>query len=345
MQRKFRLALIGAGMITESSHLPAALALSDIEVAAIVDPVPNRAAALARKFGIAPRVGMLVDEIRNDIDGAIVATPNHTHRDIAIAFLDAGVSVLVEKPLASTYEDGLAVAAAAERSGKTVAVGFCTRFRANTILLKELLDKDFFGVVSRFYHQYGTPGGWAPMSGYILNRRSAGGGVLVVTGTHFIDRMLHFWGYPEEAQLADDGTGGPEANAIASVRYARRGTTLRGKLRYSKTTPLPGGLVLDTEAGIVTLRDTDEAEIVLHPAAHPDLAEIIRPAKGSAAPQDVFIAQLEDFIRACRGRGEAKVTAHQALQSLRLVEDLYRARRPLIDRWHGVHAEATWANA
>ena len=142
--------------------------------------------------------------------------------------------------------------------------------------MKRLLDEAFFGRVTRFYHQFGTPGGWAPVSGYILDRQHAGGGVLVVTGTHFIDRMLHFWGYPDGTRLVDDSAGGPEANAIASFRYERDGQALEGKVRYSKTASLPGGLVLDTEAGIVTLGDFDAAEILLRPRGHPDLCDAIR---------------------------------------------------------------------
>ncbi len=344
MEPKFRLALVGAGLITENSHLPAALASPAIQVQAIVDPAPGRAAALARKFGIAPRIASRIEDLTNEVDGAVIATPNHTHCGIAITCLDAGVSVLIEKPLASTYADGLAIVEAAKRNGTTLAVGYCTRFRANTLLLKQLLDQKFFGTVSRFYHQFGTPGGWAPMSGYILDRHSAGGGVLVVTGTHFLDRMLYFWGYPNSLRLADDGGAGPEANAVASLRYEHAPAPLEGKLRYSKTTSLPGGLVLETEAGIVTLRDSDDAEIVLHPKSHPGLVEIIRPER-TLPPRDVFLTQLEDFAQACLRKTEPHVTGSQGLQSLRLVEELYQNRSKLIDRWHGEQAEAMWANA
>ena len=48
------------------------------------------------------------------------------------------------------------------RNGVVAATGFCLRFRPNVILLKELLDDDYFGTVKRFAHQFGTAGGWPP---------------------------------------------------------------------------------------------------------------------------------------------------------------------------------------
>ena len=54
MQQKFRLAIVGAGLITENAHLPAALASEAVVVAAIVDPAIERAESLARRFGIGP---------------------------------------------------------------------------------------------------------------------------------------------------------------------------------------------------------------------------------------------------------------------------------------------------
>ncbi len=344
MPRELRLALIGAGQITEGSHLPAALASTKVRVAAIVDPVEARAAALARRFGITPRIAGDVASVAREIDGAVIATPNHTHKDVALTCLEAGVPVLIEKPLASSHADGLAILEAARRAGKTVAVGYCTRFRASTLLMKRLLEERFFGGVKRFYHQFGTPGGWAPLSNYILDRRSAGGGVLVVTGSHFLDRMLHFFGYPDRVAFADDGYRGPEANAIGSFHYSSGDTPLEGKVRYSKTTALPGGMVLETEAGIVSLADNDDADIILRPVRHVGLQEVIRGDR-LVASQDVFLAQLDDFAQSIVESTSPRVTGDQGLLSLRLIEELYNDRTVLPDHWYSEGVEASWASA
>jgi predicted dehydrogenase len=328
MSNAFRLALVGAGMITQQSHLPAALASPRAEIAAIVDPVVARAAAIAKAYGIAPRIASRVEDVLDNVDGALIATPNDAHTAVAVTCLRAGVSTLIEKPLASTYRSGLEIVHAAEAADRVVAVGYATRFRDNVRLLKRLLDEQYFGTVRRFVHQFGTAGGWAPLSAYNLDRKTAGGGVLVVTGTHFLDRMLHFWGYPDEASLEDDSAGGPEANCVATFRYAKTPQPLQGIARYSKTVQLPGGMVVETDEGHVILRDSDDAEIVFRARSRPDVERIIRRHAAPSANDapSVFQRQLEDFIEACRCRRMPEVDGRQGLDSLRLIEQLYASR-------------------
>ena len=333
MIKLFRLALVGAGMITQGSHLPAALASSKVKVVAIVDPVQDRATTLARSYGINPKIVPQVQDILNEIDGALIATPNDTHRDIAIACLEAGVSTLIDKPLASTYEDGMAIIQTAEKTGAVVAVGYCTRFRENILFLHDLLKTGHFGTVKRFAHQFGTPGGWAPMSAYNLNRKAAGGGVLIVTGSHFLDRMLYLWGFPDEAELKDDSEGGPEANCMATFRYTTADTPFEGVALYSKTAALPGGLVIETDKGIVKLADMDDADIIFRPHVTPEIEEVVRRRGKPIYPPgvSVFQLQLDDFVDACQQRRSPRVDGYQGLNSLKLIQDLYSRRQSIIN--------------
>lgn len=89
MGQPLRLALIGAGRITQHAHLPAALASPRARVVAIVDPVPGRAAELARSHDIGPRLAGGLDDVLSEIDAAVVATPNDTHRSEAVRCLEA----------------------------------------------------------------------------------------------------------------------------------------------------------------------------------------------------------------------------------------------------------------
>ena len=336
MKPKFRLGLVGAGLITRDSHLTAALTSPLVEVAAIVDPAVDRAAQLARDYGITPQIASRVEDVLSSIDGAIIATPNHTHCAIALTCLAHNVPVLVEKPLAATHEEGLAIVQAAKRSGQVVAVGYSTRFRDEIPLLKNLLEEGFFGSVRRFAHQFGTPGGWAPLSAYNLNRETAGGGVLVVTGTHFLDRMLFFWGYPDEVSLEDDSLGGPEANCRAKFVYARPQGRIEGIVRYSKTVRLPGGTVVETDRGYVLLGDADGAGIVFREHSRPGIEQVIRPTGPSPYSKEssVFQRQIEDFVRAVREKQRPLVDAVDGTESLRLLEQLYAHRRPADTNWY-----------
>ncbi len=333
---KFRLGLVGAGLITQGAHLPAALASTTVEVAAIVDPAVERAAQLARDYGIRPHIAPRVEDVLASIDGALIATPNHTHCAIALACLAQNVPVLVEKPLAASYEEGLAIIEAAKQSGQVVAVGYSTRFRDEIPLLKKLLDEGYFGAVRRFAHQFGTPGGWAPLSAYNLDLATAGGGVLVVTGTHFLDRMLYLWGYPDEVSLEDDSLGGPEANCRATFVYTRPAGRIEGIVRYSKTVKLPAGMVVETDGGYVLLGDGGDPGIVFREHGRPSMEQVIRHTGPShyLKESSVFQRQIEDFVGAVREKKRPLVDALEGAESLRLLEQLYAHRRPADTDWY-----------
>ncbi len=132
-------------------HLPAALASDLVEIVAFIDPAVHRAAAMARGWGLQPEIGARIEDIRGPIDGAIIATPNDTHRALAVACAARGIHCLIEKPLATTVEDAEAICHTAKEQNVTVAVGYATRFRNQVVLLKHLLDTGYFGTVSRFY--------------------------------------------------------------------------------------------------------------------------------------------------------------------------------------------------
>ncbi len=333
---KFRLGIIGAGMITQNSHLPCALSSASCRVTAIVDPVVKQAERLVRAYGIKAKVAARVEDILEEVQGVIIATPNNTHRDLAVVCLERGISTLIEKPLASSVADGIAILAAARKSGAIVATGYSTRFRDQVILLKELLDSGYFGKVRRFVHQFGTTGGWSPFSGYNLDRQATGGGVLVVTGTHFLDRMIYLWGYPSQATLKDDSRGGPEATCAAEFRFERDGYAFSGIARYTKSADLPSGFVIDTERGVIHLKDSNTAEIIFREHSHPEIEHVLRRTGKPVFDPEIseFQHQIENFVQAVNTNAPPWVDGEQGLMSLRLIESLYASRSALSENWY-----------
>jgi predicted dehydrogenase len=327
-KRAFKLGLVGCGLITRNSHLPAALASRQIEVVALVDPMRERARQLARDYGIDVRIADDMGDVLGDVDGVLIATPNDSHRSLAVRAFERGVHALIEKPIATTSLEAREMVEAARTRGCVLAVGYVTRFRPNTRLLKELLDTRAFGRVEAFAHQFGTPGGWAPLSGYNLRARSAGGGVLMVTATHFLDRMLFFWGRPRVIDYRDDSAGGPEANCEAQLRFDSEDGSFDGWIRYSKTTRLPGGLVIRTEQGTLVVQDFDDSDIVFRPNGARGVEHVIRPRPPKPV-QDTFQLQLEDFVVACRDGRAPAVDGESGFESMKLIEELYARRRPL----------------
>ena len=330
----FRLALIGAGMAGEVLHLPAALASELVQVVAIIDSDVERAAALARNFGLQCEVAKAITDARGPIDGAVIAVPNNVHKAVAAACAEREIHCLIEKPLATSTDDAEEICRLAETHKVTIAVGYATRFFDEVVLLKQLLDAGYFGAVSRFHYQVGNTGGWSPVSGYNLDRNASGGGVLVIDGSHAIDRMLYWFGYPDDCELLDDAGGGPEAHCLATLHYRRPDHSLTGTIRLSKIFDLRPGLVIDTERGRVS-QGLGAAPLLFYPRENPELELVLRRHGQPLFPPDVhnFQLQLEDFVAACREGKPPLIDARQGLLSVRLLNELYSRRKPFDEPW------------
>src|SRR3989475_12590853 len=216
----------------------------------------------AREYWLAVQIFADINLALEVTDVAIVASPNSSHHEITTRCLTRVVHVLVEKPMTSAYAEALTLSELARNTGFKAMVGYVTRHRRNVRLMKTLLDQKHFGHVSNFAYQFGTIGGWAPLAGYKSDAGGRGAGVLAISASHFLDRMLWFWGYPLDMTYLDDGSKGPEANCVAKFQFE---AGMHGTLRCSKTASLPGGLVLDTEMGRVGLTEADDADNVLLP--------------------------------------------------------------------------------
>jgi predicted dehydrogenase len=319
------MAIVGCGKIA-NAHAQAIIASPLTELHALVDPTAERAHALAARNRVTPKIAADLDEVISEVNGVVIATPNHTHAALAVKCLQRGVSTLIEKPLAISAADGERICQAAEEAGTIVAVGYVTRFRDNVRLMARLLRDGTFGNVRRFAYQFGSLGGWSPLSGYNLDRAAAGGGVLVVTGTHFLDRMLDWFGYPSTVQLADDSEGGPEANAVATFTFDRDRGSIRGMARFSKSVALEAGMVVETQNGVVVLKDHPDAPVRFRPHHDASVDQLFISRTTADAGRSEFVMQLEDFVEASRTGRTPLVSGRQGLQSLRLIEDLYRHR-------------------
>ncbi len=124
---KLRVAVLGAGILG-SRHARVFHEQADTEVVAVIDPNPERARSVAERVG-APafeRLGQVWDA--TELDALAIATPDHLHREAAVAALERGKHVLLEKPLATSLEDAEAITLAAKRSPAVAMVNFSQRY-------------------------------------------------------------------------------------------------------------------------------------------------------------------------------------------------------------------------
>lgn len=327
--RPVRIAIVGCGQITDECHLPAALRSRFVEVGVLVDSAVARAERLARKYGLACQCTGDFDAVLGEVEGVLIATPNDSHVALASAALARGIPVLVEKPLTTSYADARQLCDIADRRGTFISVGFVTRHHPVVELMRRLMAEGFFGRIRSFRFEFGSRGGWAPLSNYSVDREKSGGGVLVVSGTHFIDRMLHWFGKPLRFSYADDSYGGVEANCEASLEFE---SGITGIVRLSKTMDLPNLFEMETDRYRVELPASARDRLILRPYATPGLEMVIRETS-SDVDQDYFRIQLDEFARVIRDGGSPTVDGEAGARSVQLCEAFYAARQQLPEPW------------
>jgi predicted dehydrogenase len=327
-----KLAFVGCGAITRASNLPAALRSPWIDVRALVDVAIDNARSLRRQFGLSCEVAGGLEQVIDEVDGAFVATPNHTHRAVAEIALRRGKPVLIEKPLTTTYADARALCELADRNETFISVGYRSRHWGGVRTLKHLLETNFLGRLQRFHYECGSTGSWGAVSGYSVNRTQAGGGILL--DAHVIDKVLYWFGGPDGFSYADDSHGGVEANCKAELTYeGEHGFT--GSLFLSRTVELKNKIVLETEQYRCELEERENARVILYPRDRPELrleaAAVAEPADGTSKTDSQ--RQLEEFARNVRRRGPLTVDGWFAARSVRLIEEMYRNRQALPEPW------------
>jgi predicted dehydrogenase len=130
------------------------------------------------------------------VDGVIITTPNRYHEEQAIGAFEAGLDVLIEKPLAHTLDSAERIAAAAEDAQGACMVGFKNRFLPAVEVVKGYEREGRFGEITHVEANYVRRRGIPGRGSWFTNRESSGGGSLVDIGVHAIDLALYFLDFP-----------------------------------------------------------------------------------------------------------------------------------------------------
>src|SRR5699024_2858974 len=192
--------IVGVGSIS-TSHINPYLQNKNVKLMALCDINEQRLQEKGKLYCV-DLLYKNYDELlsNNDIDAISICTWNNSHAEIAIAALEAGKHVLVEKPLSMTVDEALAVEEAAKNSGKVLQVGFVRRHGENTKILKQFIDNGDLGEIyyakATCIRRLGNPGGW------FSDKSKSGGGPLIDLGVHFIDLIWYLMGKPQPISVS-----------------------------------------------------------------------------------------------------------------------------------------------
>lgn len=132
-----RLGVIGVGVMG-SNHARVLAGISGINLVGVADPDRGQRDLVNRVLGC-PALDNFEALLKLGLDAVTIAAPTHLHEEIALACIAQGIHVLVEKPIASSVQEGRNIIAAARRAGVTLMVGHVERFNPAVIAIKEAL--------------------------------------------------------------------------------------------------------------------------------------------------------------------------------------------------------------
>ena len=225
MDKSIRFALITYGKVARL-HARALRSMPGAKLVAVYGRDPAKRAAFAAEFGIHAYDGIAEMIAGSDVDVVIVASPHPQHKEHAIAALQAGAHVLVEKPMAILVEDCDEMIAAATRAGRLLSVICQRRWYPSVQRLRRAIDAG----------RLGTPAlgqvimlGWRDQAYYESDPwrgswEHEGGGVLVNQAPHQLDLLQWLMGPAIEVSAYWDNLNHPyievEDTAVASLRFA-----------------------------------------------------------------------------------------------------------------------------
>jgi predicted dehydrogenase len=295
-----RVGVVGVGVMG-SNHARVFAELPGVRLVGVADPDRNQRDFVSGILGCTT-FGTMEGLLDHGVDALTIAAPTHLHRDLAIACIERGVHVLVEKPIASSVEEGRAIIAAARRAGVALMVGHVERFNPTVEAIKEAIrDEDILSIaITRV-------GPFPP--------RMSNVGVVIDLAVHDIDLIRWF----TESDIAEVqpqlSSAVAEREDIALLQFR----TASGVLAHINTnwlTPFKARNVTIATRKKYIMGDLLTRQVTECFGFQPDGSYSMRHLSvGHAEP---LRAELQAFIGAIRDNRQPAVTGEEGVASLEI---------------------------
>jgi predicted dehydrogenase len=344
MMSELNVAIIGYGIGGAVFHGPLVEATPGLRVAYVVTANEERAAAAKR---VHDGVGVVrsADELwarADSIDLVVVTSPNREHAPQALAAIEAGLPVVVDKPFAIDIAQGVRVIGAAREAGVPLTVFQNRRWDGDFLTLRRLIDEGVLGDITRFESRFerwrpSLKGGWREVGG-----AGEAGGLLYDLGAHLIDQAMLLFGPVKQVYAQVDTRRAGVLNDDDTFLALTHQNGVRSHLWVSALASnlAPRMRVLGTRAAYVKY-GLDVQEDRLRDGRRPDLeadwgiepesmwGELGTPGDSSPVATEPGCYQrfYADVAAALRGGGALPVDPADAVEGLRVIEAAQRSHR------------------
>ena len=320
MPEQLRVGVIGAGRMG-GFHVNAYRRLDCARVLAVADPDPAARARAVRGDAMAGYADWraLLEREGARLDAVSVVCPSEHHAEVALAAIDAGLHVLVEKPMATTLPDALRLRGAAREAGRKLMVGHIERFNPVVATVRMALRQGHIGTVLRAGAIRVGP---SP-------QRIRDAGVAIDLATHDLDLMQHLLERQVVEVYADGGRylhESQEDMLTCLARFAGDEDEVLGVLDVNWLTPEPRReLSLVGDRGMLRASYTDQEVALVTGAAS-------EPRRLTVEQREPLLAELEAFARCVLDDRPEPVTGHDGVRALAAalaVRESASVRRPV----------------
>ena len=320
-----KIAVIGLGGVAQLIHLPNLLRINNVSVTAVAEINKNRLNTIADKFNIKERYTDYKELLaKNDCDAVIIATPTSTHKDVAIDCLKAKKNVLVEKPLARSYDEAKLILAAAKKSKKKLMVGMNLRFRPDAMLLRSLLSSGEIG--EPFYVKCGWIRRQSSAQKWFTKKTESGGGVIFDLGILLLDLSLWLLDYPAVHSVStknfNHNTKNVEDTSISFIKF-KNSSVVSMETSWS--------LVLDKDDFYVNVYGT-KGYATLNPfrifKKVEDQTMDLTPSQPESPLillKKSYMNELKTFIGSVRGLNPLFSSGNEALSRMKIIDAMYKS--------------------
>lgn len=325
MTDQTKIAVIGLGGVAQLIHLPNLSKSTKTIITAVAEINKNRLNTIADKFKIVNRYTDYKEMLaKDDCDAVIIATPTSTHKDVAIDCFKAKKNVLIEKPLARTYDEAKVVYAAAKKHRKKLMVGMNLRFRPDAMLLRSLLSSGEIG--DPFYVKCGWIRRQSSAQKWFTRKTDSGGGVIIDLGILLLDLALWLLDYPDVRSISTQNfshnTKNVEDTSISFIKF-KNSSLISMETSWS--------LVLDKDDFYVNIYGT-KGYATLNPFRvykTMDNQTINLTPNQPESPLVLFkksyVNELKAFLGAVRGLNPVFSSGEEALSRMKIIDSMYKS--------------------
>ena len=338
---KLRMGIIGIGGIGQV-HAESLLSTGEAEIAAICDVDRERLEEQGKEFDVKECFSDYRKVLKVDLDAVLVCVHNDQHREIAIAALETGVDVFLEKPMAMNAAEAGEIVAAAEKAKGILQIGMVWRQDPSARVVREYVEKGLFGSI---YHmravmtrRRGIPG----LGGWFTTTAKSGGGPMIDLGVHWFDISMWMSGlwnptavsartYAKFGPRMGDykyvgmWAGPPRLDGVFDVEDYSTGfvrfddeATMSFEICWAANTSSEAYVEILGDGGGVRLFEGKDLQIYTE---HEDRLADIHPQLDMKV--DRYALQAASFVSAVRRECPPAATAEQGLTVMKLIDAIY----------------------